>query len=152
MRSAPVLPMFSSSNPQNARGNTLPTITKAAFVADLAETHNMNRQNAQEAVNAVVATLTQTLIDGHGIKLPGLGTFSLKERAGRTGRNPQLPGKASRSRLNARPSSKWPAIYNDRSISRNDLMRQNDAFGLVIVAEQFLIGRSTNAHATPNKT
>ena len=66
------------------------TITKAAFVADLAETHkhNMNRQTAQEAVNAVVATLTQTLIDGHGIKLPGLGTFSLKERARRTGRNP----------------------------------------------------------------
>lgn len=64
------------------------TITKAAFVTDLAETRNMNRQNAQEAVNAVVATLTQTLIDGHGIKLPGLGTFSLKERAGRTGRNP----------------------------------------------------------------
>ncbi len=63
-------------------------ITKTAFVADLAETHSMNRQTAQEAVNAVVATLTQTLIDGHGIKLPGLGTFSLKERAGRTGRNP----------------------------------------------------------------
>jgi DNA-binding protein HU-beta len=30
----------------------------------------------------------RTLIDGHGIKLPGLSTFSLKERAGRTGRNP----------------------------------------------------------------
>lgn len=64
------------------------TITKAAFVADLAETHSMNRQAAQEAVNAVVATLAQTLIDGHGITLPGLGTFSLKERAGRNGRNP----------------------------------------------------------------
>jgi len=64
------------------------TITKATFVANLAETHHMNQQMAQEAVNAVVATLTQTLIDGHDIKLPGLGTFSLKERAGRTGRNP----------------------------------------------------------------
>lgn len=63
-------------------------ITKAAFVANLAETHNMNRQTAQEAVNAVVATLAQTLVDSHDIKLPGLGTFSLKERAGRTGRNP----------------------------------------------------------------
>ena len=72
------------------------TITKAAFVADLAETRNMNRQNAQEAVNAVVATLTQTLIDGHGIKLPGLGTFSLKERAGRnpaTGEHLGIPAK-----------------------------------------------------------
>ncbi len=37
-------------------------ITKAAFVADLAETHNINRQTAQEAVSAVVATLTQTLV------------------------------------------------------------------------------------------
>jgi hypothetical protein len=43
----------------------------------LAETRNMNRQTTQEAVNAVMPTLTQTLIDGHGIKLPGLGRFSL---------------------------------------------------------------------------
>ncbi|WP_409409129.1 HU family DNA-binding protein [Acidithiobacillus ferriphilus] len=43
----------------------------------LAETRNMNRQTAQEAVNAVVSTPTQTLIDGHDIKLPGLGRFSL---------------------------------------------------------------------------
>ena len=50
--------------------NTMTTTTKAAFVADLAETHNMNPQNAQEAVNAVVATLTQALIDGHGINCP----------------------------------------------------------------------------------
>jgi glutamyl/glutaminyl-tRNA synthetase len=30
----------------------------------------MNRQTAQETVNAVVATLVQTLIDGHGINKP----------------------------------------------------------------------------------
>jgi len=74
--------------PKNAQRTTMATITKTAFVADLAETHHINRQTAQEAVNAVVATMPQALIDGHGIKLPELGTFSPKERAGRTGRNP----------------------------------------------------------------
>ena len=84
------------------------TITKTAFVADLAETHNMNRQNAQEAVNAVVATLTQTLIDGHGIKLPGLSTFFLKERAGRAGRNPATEESLEIPAKNALFSSRSP--------------------------------------------
>lgn len=69
------------------------TITKAAFVADLAETHNMNRQSTQEV--------------------------GRKRRCG----HPDAirpPGKASISRLNALISSKWPAISNGRSHSRND--------------------------------
>ena len=76
------------------------TITKTAFVADL-------------AVNAVVATMPQALIDGHGIILPGLGTFSLKERAGRnlaTGKSLEIPAKRT-------VSSKSPAISNGRSQS-----------------------------------
>ncbi len=79
----------------------MPAVSKAAFVANLAETHNMNRQAAQDAVNAVVAALSQTLVDGNSISLPGLGTFSIKERAARTGRNPatgeslEIPAKRS---------------------------------------------------------
>ena len=98
------------------------TITKTTFVADLVETHNMNRQTAQEAVNAVVATLTQALIDGHGIKLPGLGPSP--SRNGLDAPDTIRPqGNALRSRLNALSSSKWPGISNGRSNSRNDLVR-----------------------------
>lgn len=81
------------------------TITKTAFVADLDETHRISRQAAQEAVNAVVATLMQTLIDGHGI----------------------APlGETLRSQLTVLFNSKSPAISNGRSDSRNDLVRKND--------------------------
>ena len=119
LRSAPVSPMFSSSNLQNARENTMTTITKAAFVADLAETHNLNRQTAQEAVNAEVATLTQTLIDGHGFKLPGLSISPSWNRLD----TPDAiwpPGKAWRSRQNATSSSMRPATSSDISGSLND--------------------------------
>jgi DNA-binding protein HU-beta len=75
--------------------------TKAAFVAELAATNQMTQQQARVAVDAVVTTLAQTLIAGQNITLPGLGTFSLKERAARMGRNPatgesvQIPAKRS---------------------------------------------------------
>ena len=54
-------------------------VTKAAFIVSLAKTHGITRQAAQEAANAVVATLAQTLIDGHDITPPRLGGFSRKE-------------------------------------------------------------------------
>lgn len=96
------------------------TITKTAFVADLAETHHINRQTAQEAVNAVVATLMQTRIDGHGIKLQGLGAFSLKERAGR-------PAGESLDILAKRTVQFKVASDLQRQIRQpDDLVRQND--------------------------
>ncbi len=95
------------------------TIAKIAFVADLAETHHINRQTAQEAVNAVVATMPQALIDGYGIKLPGLGPSP--SRNGLDAPHAiRPPGKASISRLNALFSSKSLAVSNDRSDSQND--------------------------------
>lgn len=39
--------------------------------------------------NAFVATLTEGLLEGEGVQLAGFGTFLIRERAERTGRNPQ---------------------------------------------------------------
>jgi nucleoid DNA-binding protein len=67
-----------------------------------------------------VATLTQTLIDGHDIKLPGLGTFSLKDRAGRN------PATGESLEIQTKRTVQFK-VASGISLSRNDLMRQNDA-------------------------
>jgi DNA-binding protein HU-beta len=48
----------------------------------------LNRRQAAEALDAVVATIVDALRSGEGAKLPGFGSFSISERAARKGRNP----------------------------------------------------------------
>ncbi|MFZ3116640.1 MAG: HU family DNA-binding protein [Syntrophales bacterium] len=51
------------------------------------------KKAAEEAVNCVLDTITASLKRGDRVTLIGFGTFSILERAARTGRNPQT-GKA----------------------------------------------------------
>jgi DNA-binding protein HU-beta len=44
---------------------------------------------ADRAVNALVEIISDTLKKGGSLTLPGFGTFEVRERAARTGRNPQ---------------------------------------------------------------
>jgi DNA-binding protein HU-beta len=48
----------------------------------------LNRRQAAEALDAVVATIVDALRSGEGAKLPGFGSFAISERAARKGRNP----------------------------------------------------------------
>lgn len=44
---------------------------------------------ADKAVNAVIDSITQALVAGDKVTLPGFGTFETRERSARQGRNPQ---------------------------------------------------------------
>ncbi|MCO4773804.1 MAG: HU family DNA-binding protein [Deltaproteobacteria bacterium] len=48
-----------------------------------------NRGAAQAAVEDVLSCISQGLLDDGKVQLVGFGTFSVKERAARTGRNPR---------------------------------------------------------------
>lgn len=48
-----------------------------------------NRAAAQQAVEDVLNSISQGLLDDGKVQLVGFGTFSVKERAARTGRNPR---------------------------------------------------------------
>jgi DNA-binding protein HU-beta len=48
----------------------------------------LNRRQAAEALDAVIATIVEAIRSGEGAKVPGFGSFSLSERAARKGRNP----------------------------------------------------------------
>ncbi len=63
-------------------------VTKADLVAKVAETGVTKKQSAA-AVDAVIAAITGALAKGDKVSLVGFGSFSVKKRKARTGRNPQ---------------------------------------------------------------
>ncbi len=64
-------------------------MTKAEFVTSVAEKTGLTKAAAAEAVDAFTGTVVEVLIAGDKIVFPGFGSFSVAQRAARTGRNPQ---------------------------------------------------------------
>ena len=68
-------------------------MNKQELVNGVAEKSGLTKKKAEEALNAVVKAVEEALVKGDKVQLIGFGTFEVKERAARTGRNPQT-GKA----------------------------------------------------------
>ncbi len=49
----------------------------------------LSKTDAGKALDATIASITEALKAGDTVTLVGFGTFNVKERAARTGRNPQ---------------------------------------------------------------
>ena len=64
-------------------------MTKAEFVAKVAEELEVPKTVAAEVVDAFLTVTTDLLRAGDKITFPGFGTFEVAERAARKGRNPQ---------------------------------------------------------------
>ncbi|MBO5266786.1 MAG: HU family DNA-binding protein [Ruminiclostridium sp.] len=68
-------------------------MTKAEFIAAVAEKAGMTKKDTEAAVSAVIDTITDSLAKGEKIQLVGFGTFEVRERAAREGINPQTKKK-----------------------------------------------------------
>ncbi len=64
-------------------------MNKADLVAKVAEKSGLTKKDAEKAINALVASVQEALVKKDKVQLIGFGTFEVKERAARTGRNPQ---------------------------------------------------------------
>lgn len=64
-------------------------MNKTELIAAIAEKAGITKADAEKALNALTATVTETLAAGNKVQLVGFGTFEVSERAARTGRNPQ---------------------------------------------------------------
>jgi DNA-binding protein HU-beta len=64
-------------------------LNKAELISAVAEKSGMAKKDAEKAVNAVFASIEEALVNGDKVQLVGFGTFEVRERAARTGRNPQ---------------------------------------------------------------
>jgi len=64
-------------------------LNKAELVSAVAEKADMSKKDAEKAVNAVFKVIEESLAQSEKVQLVGFGTFEVKDRAERTGRNPQ---------------------------------------------------------------
>lgn len=60
---------------------------KSDFVAAIASKTGLSRTKADEVVNTVIAVITETLKSGDKVTLTGFGTFEVRARAERKGRD-----------------------------------------------------------------
>jgi len=64
-------------------------MNKAELIASVAERAELTKKDAEKAVAALLATVEDALANGEKVQLVGFGTFEIRERAARKGRNPQ---------------------------------------------------------------
>ena len=64
-------------------------MNKTELVAAIAEKANLSKKDAEAALNSFVCAVEGALAKGDKVQLVGFGGFEVRERAARTGRNPQ---------------------------------------------------------------
>lgn len=90
-------------------------MNKAELIEAIAGETGLSKKDAGSALEATIETLSNALKAGNSVQLVGFGTFSVKNRKARVGRNPQTgeeiqikasnvphfsPGKALKERVN----------------------------------------------------
>ena len=85
-------------------------MNKTDLVAAVAAKAELSKKDAEAAVTAVFAAITDALAEGDKVALVGFGTFDVKERAARTGLNPRTKEKIEI------PASKAPAFKAGKAL------------------------------------
>ena len=62
---------------------------KADLIAAIAAKTGDTKKSAEASVNALVDVITEALVKGDKVQLVGFGSFEVRKRAARKGRNPQ---------------------------------------------------------------
>ncbi|MBS9425271.1 DNA-binding protein HU-beta [Photorhabdus caribbeanensis] len=64
-------------------------VNKSQLIDKIAADSNISKAAAGRVVDAFISSVTGALKDGDDVALVGFGTFAVRERSARTGRNPQ---------------------------------------------------------------
>jgi len=64
-------------------------MNKAELIAAMAEKCQLTKKDTEKALKAFMDTVQETLAKGEKVQLVGFGTFEVKQRAARVGRNPR---------------------------------------------------------------
>lgn len=64
-------------------------LNRTDVIALIAEEESMTKKRAEELVRLIIDTMKDALIEGEKVQITGFGTFEVKDRAPRIGRNPK---------------------------------------------------------------
>ncbi|MDH5784654.1 MAG: HU family DNA-binding protein [Chromatiales bacterium] len=85
-------------------------MNKSEMIDAIAEGADISKAAAGRALDAMVEAVTETLKKGQTVNLIGFGTFEVRDRKARTGRNPQTG-----ATINI-PASKSPAFKAGKAL------------------------------------
>lgn len=85
-------------------------MNKTELVNAVAEKADFSKKDAEKAVAAVIDSITDALTQGDKIQLVGFGTFEVRERAEKQGRNPRT------GETMTVPASKLPAFKAGKAL------------------------------------
>ena len=87
-------------------------MNKSDIMDALAETAGLSKDDAGRALDATIKAVTGALKKGKSVSLVGFGTFSVRKRAARTGRNPRT-GEAIKIKASKIPAFKAGKALKD---------------------------------------
>ena len=85
-------------------------MNKTQLIAAVAEAASISKKDAETAVTAVIASITKSLAEGEKVQIAGFGTFEVRERGERVGRDPRTSEEITI------PASKAPAFKAGRAL------------------------------------
>ena len=87
-------------------------MTKADLIAQVAKKAGLTSKASKDAVTAVFSTVSTSMKRGEKVVVTGFGTFMVRKRASRKGRNPQTGAEIQI------PSTKTPGFTAGKSLKR----------------------------------
>jgi DNA-binding protein HU-beta len=87
-------------------------MNKSELIEAIADSANLSRAQAAKALEGLIGALTSALQKGETVTLVGFGSFAVKERAERQGRNPQT-GESIKIKAARTPSFKPGKVLKD---------------------------------------
>ena len=63
-------------------------MNKTELIAAVSEQAGLTRKDTERVINAAIDTITASLVKGEKVQISGFGTFEIKDREARGGRNP----------------------------------------------------------------
>ncbi len=85
-------------------------MNKSELISAVSKKTGLTKKQGAEVVEAFVETVKETLKDGEKVSIVGFGTFEVRERAARSGINPQTKEKIEI------PASKAPAFKAGKAL------------------------------------
>lgn len=64
-------------------------MTKQELINNAAEAANVSKKDAEAVIKAAFESIEKVLVGGDKVQIIGFGTFEVRERNARTGKNPQ---------------------------------------------------------------
>ncbi len=85
-------------------------MNKTELIEKIVKTTGVKKKDAEMVIAALVSSVEQALVEGDKVQISGLGSFDVKKRAQRVGRNPRTKEQITI------PAAKYPAFSASKAL------------------------------------